>query len=210
MLTGSAASSKLMMDFQGKTVHRRTVSVRGYMSDLHVRVRESLLDSSSFGGDGYLSSLGQELGSMPDAVFDALVQLFVEHLALNVDGELDLSTVLCAFPDDFPLYARLTDTALYRSLRYMMCKFIVISWFETEFLIYNSSFRLQDFSWYRDGLCRTSIIEGPSENFHLFEFSVDCVCWEPLHRLSGWPRAITQTIIRWFDVSTLISRFSWI
>ena len=123
MLIGTAASGRLQTDYAGFTTHRRTVHVKSLLIDLHMRVRDSLVNSSAFGGEGYLSLLGQELGNMPSDAFDSLVEFFLNYLlTVTPDGGVKENTVLCQFPDDFGLYVRLTETALFRSLRYMMCK----------------------------------------------------------------------------------------
>ena len=128
MLVGTAASGKLQSNFTGYTTHRRTVHVKeSLLVDLHMRVRDELVNSSTFGGDGYLTLLGQELGSMPADAFHSLVEYFLDYLlAVAPGGGVGESTVLCQFPEDFGLYTRLTETALFRSLRFMMCKYSVL------------------------------------------------------------------------------------
>ena len=127
MLVGTAASGKLQTSFTGFTTHRRTVKFRDYLIDLHMRVRDGLVNTGAFSGDGYLSLLGQELGNMPPEAYDGLVEYFLEYLAdVAPDGGVGESTVLCQFPEDFELYARLTETVLFRSLRFMMCKYFYL------------------------------------------------------------------------------------
>ena len=70
MLLGTGASSRLMRDFPGMTVHRRTVQLKEFFVDLHMRVREALVATSTFGGEGYLSMLGQELGNMQSGAYN--------------------------------------------------------------------------------------------------------------------------------------------
>ena len=124
MLVGTGASTKLINDYQGQTVHRRTVKVKNQIADLHLRVRDSLAATSAFNGPGYLTLLGQELGGMPADAFDILVGYFLEYLAMIAPGGgVGEQAVLCQFPEDFGLYARLTETHVFRCLRYMMCEF---------------------------------------------------------------------------------------
>ena len=125
MLYGTAASSRLQQEYGGLTIHRRSVQVHRFFIDLHLRVREGLLGTTTFSGEGYLTMLGKEMGSMPAAVFDSVVSILLETLRLGAPGgEIDGSTFLGQFPADFGLYSRLTDSVFYRSLRFMMGKFI--------------------------------------------------------------------------------------
>ena len=124
MLLGTNASSRLIRNYSGLTVHRRSVQLKKFFIDLHMRVRESLVQTSAFGGYGYLNMLGQELGNLQGGHYENLVEYFLEYLRLTAPGgETDSTTVLGLFPADYGLYARLTDTAIYRSLRFMMCKY---------------------------------------------------------------------------------------
>ena len=123
MLLGTGASHRLVRDYPGMTVHRRSVQLKKYFVDLHMRVREALVATPAFGGDGYLSMLGQELRNMQSGAFENLVDYLLEYLTLTAPGgDAGGTTVLGTFPGDYGLYARMTDTAIYRSLRYMMCK----------------------------------------------------------------------------------------
>ena len=125
MLLGTAASSRLQTEYAGLTTHRRTVKINSAMVDLHMRVRDALVRTSAFGGGGYLTSLGQELGNMPPEAYEALVEFFLDYLSMvTPGGGTGENAVLCQFPEDFGLYARLTETAIFRSLRYMMSKLI--------------------------------------------------------------------------------------
>ena len=125
MLFGVAAATHLMQNYPGISTHRRTVRVRKLQIDLHVRVRDALAKSSSFGGPGYLGSLGQELGSMPTEAFDAVARVVLDWIRANSGGtDVNSRVVLCTFPDDSGLYAELIDTHFYRALRYMLCKFL--------------------------------------------------------------------------------------
>ena len=123
MLLGTSASRRLQTDYSGLTTHRRTVKSNSVLVDLHMRVRDALVQSSAFDGNGYLTLLGQELGNMPPEAFHALVEFFLDYLTMvTPGGGTGENAVLCQFPEDFGLYARLTETAIFRSLRYMMCK----------------------------------------------------------------------------------------
>lgn len=123
MLLGTQASTRLQTEFSGVTVHRRSVkSKKEYFADLHVRVRDALATSTAFGGMNYLNMLGQELGAMDGDVYQDVVDFFINYLTMTAPGNVGDTTVLGIFPGDFGLYARMTDTALYRSLRFMMCK----------------------------------------------------------------------------------------
>ena len=125
MLVGTDAAVCLNKDYHGTTTHRRSVQVKRFLIDLHCRVRDSLMVTSSFNGDGYLHMLGIELGSMDGSVFEILVQAFLDYLALTTPTrKVDHTTVLGQFPADYGLYTRMTDTAFYRSLRYMMSKYL--------------------------------------------------------------------------------------
>ena len=125
MLVGTVASTRLVSDYPGQTVHRRTVKAKNSMADLHVRVRDALAGTNAFNGGGYLSLLGQELGNMPAEAYVLLVQYFLDYLVMvTPGGGVGESAVLCQFPEDFGLYARLAETPVFRSLRYMMCKFM--------------------------------------------------------------------------------------
>ena len=123
MLLGTQASSRLQTEFSGVTVHRRSVkSKKKFFADLHVRVRDALVTSTAFGGVNYLNMLGQELGAMDGDIYQDVVDFFVDYLTITAPETVGDTTVLSVFPGDFGLYARMTDTALYRSLRFMMCE----------------------------------------------------------------------------------------
>ena len=125
MLFGAAAATHLMKHYPGVSTHRRTVRIRKLQIDLHVRVRDDLVKSPSFGGPGYLGSLGQELGSMPTEAYDAVARVVLDWIRANNGGAgVNTHVVLCTFPDDSGLYAELVDTHFYRALRYMLCKYI--------------------------------------------------------------------------------------
>ena len=125
MLVGTDAAVCLNKEYHGTTAHRRSVQVKKFLIDLHCRVRDSLMSTTSFNGDGYLHMLGIELGSMDGSVFEILVQSFLDYLAMTTPTrKVDHTTVLGQFPADYGLYTRMTDTAFYRSLRYMMSKSI--------------------------------------------------------------------------------------
>ena len=71
-----------------------------------------------------MNMLGIEFGSMSGDVFENVVDAFLEYLAMTFPTrKVDHTTVFAQFPADYGLYSRMTDTALYRSLRYMMSKF---------------------------------------------------------------------------------------
>lgn len=126
MLVGTCASTRLVADYQGQTVHRRTVKVKSNMADLHVRVRDALAGTNAFNGGGYLTMLGQELGNMPAEAYVLLVQYLLDYLAMvTPGGGVGENAVLCQFPEDYGLYARLAETPIFRSLRYMMCKSLI-------------------------------------------------------------------------------------
>ena len=126
MIFGAAAATHLMKHYPGVSTHRRTVRIRGKQVDVHVRVRDGLVASSSFNGPGYLGSLGQELGSMPCGAYDAVVRVVFDWVAMNNgDAPLESQAVLCTFPDDSGLYAGLAVTSFYRCLRYMLCKYFI-------------------------------------------------------------------------------------
>ena len=96
------------------------------MADLHVRVRDALAGTSAFNGGGYLTMLGQELGNMPADAYVLLVQYLLDYLAMvTPGGGVGENAVLCQFPEDFGLYARLAETPIFRSLRYMMCESLI-------------------------------------------------------------------------------------
>lgn len=123
MIVGTGASTKLLAEFMGQTVHRRTVKCKDQVADLHLRVRDSLAVTSAFNGSGYMTLLGQELGNMPPDAYDMLVEYFLEYLAMVAPGGgVGEQAVMCQFPEDFGLYARLTETQIFRCLRYMMGK----------------------------------------------------------------------------------------
>ena len=84
MLFGIAASTALLKDFSGVSTHRRTVRHGRFTVDLHVRVRDTLLETTSFSGSGYLHALGQELGSMPDSSFYELVDVVFEWMGRSI------------------------------------------------------------------------------------------------------------------------------
>ena len=121
MLFGVAASKCLIRDYPGVSTHRRTVNHSKLVVDVHMRIKDSLLVTNAFQGDGYLGSLGQELGSMNDASYQELVGVILEWISAGVGQQaIGQSTILCPLPEDQGLYAFLSQTSIFRCLRYML------------------------------------------------------------------------------------------
>ena len=134
MIFGVAASTSLLKDFGGTSTHRRTVRHGRFNVDLHMRIRDVQMATTTFSGSGYIHSLGQELGSFTDACYYELVHVIFDWLIRTTGHRsVDQGTVLMSFPTDQGLYAHLSQTSLYRCLRYMLCKssfLLIIEYFE--------------------------------------------------------------------------------
>ena len=127
MLFGVAASQRLIQEYHGISTHRRTVKFNKMIADVHMRIRDSLLVTNAFRGDGYLGSLGQELGSMNDTSYQELVSVIIEWVTAAVGQQaVEQSTILCSFPEDNGLYAFLSQTSIFRCLRYMLSKYCLL------------------------------------------------------------------------------------
>ena len=110
MLLGTEAAVCLLKEYPGTTAHRRSVQVKRFLIDLHCRVRDSLMTTSAFNGEGYMNMLGIELGSMNGDVFENVVDSFLEYLAMtSPTRKVDHTTVFAQFPADYGLYSRMTS-----------------------------------------------------------------------------------------------------
>ena len=79
-MLGPSAAARINQD-GGVSVHRRTFTSDGVLTDCHVRISDVELSNGNYGPD-YLSQLGSELSCIDHAVFQDLVKAL--HVAVGV------------------------------------------------------------------------------------------------------------------------------
>ena len=139
MLFGEFANQAVEDDLRGISTHRRTVNLHKYLMDVHCRIREVLLGTSSFGGPDYLCSLGQELGALDARTFDEFLRCMLMWMRKEFPNRpIEHGPVLFIFPTDRELFDALVPTELSRTLRMMLSKSILWYFFNIldRYLIY--------------------------------------------------------------------------
>ena len=107
----------------GVSTHRRTLNLFRYFFDAHIRVREMYLGTSAFNGNGYLASLGTELGAMDSKTYEDFVRCILLWMRQQYPTRpMDSTPILCSFPNDHELYHLLMQTEFYRIIRFMLSK----------------------------------------------------------------------------------------
>ena len=124
MLFGETANGAVETELAGVSTHRRSLSLHKYLLDIHIRIRESLLGTSAFGGPEYLYSLGAELGSMDSKTFEEFSRCLLMWLRREYPNRpVESGPFLCSFPSDRGLYEALVHTELARTLRMMLSEY---------------------------------------------------------------------------------------
>ena len=120
MLTGPPSAKKLVSDYGGRTLHRRTVNAIGYRLDCHFRISDRNLGSPSFASSDYLTLLGSELGQGDPDTFAVFMVALINSATGRNPSALERTCTLHEFPSDHLTYRVLSQTPLFQRLRLMM------------------------------------------------------------------------------------------
>ena len=122
-MIGSAAARQLNTEYLGCSVHRRGTSCRSMYLDMHVRLKDTVINDANM-CQAYLQSLGHELAQLDRDIFDEFTNKCIGEVdKVSPHGRVFGSCPMLLTEQNCPVvFRQVRETMLHALLRNFMCK----------------------------------------------------------------------------------------